>query len=187
MTETQRASWTEFFSRERKRLVGFVRKLIDDAGDREGEDIVQDVIAGLFDRANVLAPIENISAYVYQALRNRVVDRLRSRRTDESLDAELPGDTGLVLADILADIGYDTSGEVERKEINADLSRAMDTLDEKYREIFMATEVHGMTFQELSDDWEVPIGTLLARKSRAIKKLREALLAIDPVHYSRLS
>jgi len=39
MTETQRASWTEFFSRERKRLVGFVRNLIDDAGDREGEDM----------------------------------------------------------------------------------------------------------------------------------------------------
>jgi RNA polymerase sigma factor (sigma-70 family) len=186
MSQKQRASWIEFFSRERKRLVGYVRSLIDDAADREGEDIVQDVALGLFDNADITAPIENLSAYVYQALRNRVVDRLRRRREQNSLDAPLPGESGLVLADILSDLKYDAAGEVDRKEIMRDIEDAIDSLDEKYREIFIATELHGLTFQELSEEWEVPIGTLLARKSRAMKMLRDMLCAIDPVHYSPL-
>jgi RNA polymerase sigma factor (sigma-70 family) len=186
MSKTQRASWTEFFSRERKRLVGYVRSLIEDAGDREGEDIVQEVALGLFDNADIAAPIENLSAYVYQALRNRVVDKLRRRRDLDSLDAPLPGDTGLVLADILADLKFNAAGETERKEIAQDIHYAIESLDDKYREVFIATELNGLSFQELSEAWETPTGTLLARKSRAMKMLREALVEIDRDHYSPL-
>jgi RNA polymerase sigma factor (sigma-70 family) len=186
MSTTQRASWTTFFARERKRLVGYVRSLIDDAGDREGEDIVQEVALGLFDNADITAPIENLSAYVYQALRNRVVDKMRRRKNQESLDAPLSGDGELVLYDILADLKYDAAGESQRKEIGMDIECAIESLDDIYREVFIATEIQGRTFQDLSEDWEVPIGTLLARKSRAMKMLREALVEIDPEHYSPL-
>jgi RNA polymerase sigma factor (sigma-70 family) len=186
MSKTQRASWTEFFSRERKRLVGYVRSLIEDAGDREGEDIVQEVALGLFDNADIAAPIENLSAYVYQALRNRVVDKMRRRRDLDSLDAPLPGDTGLVLADILSDLKFNAEGEPERKEIAQDIHYAIESLDDKYRDIFIATELNGLSFQELSEEWDIPIGTLLARKSRAMKMLRKALVEIDPDHYSPL-
>jgi RNA polymerase sigma-70 factor (ECF subfamily) len=186
MSQTQQASWTDFFSRERKRLVGYVRSLIDDAADREGEDIVQDVALSLFDGADVAAPIENFSAYVYQALRNRVVDKLRSRREHDSLDAPLPGDTGLVLADILSDLKYNAATDAERKEIGRDIEAAVEGLDGSSREIFLATELNGLTFRELSVDWDIPIGTLLARKSRAMKKLRDALCTVDPDHYSPL-
>lgn len=186
MSDNQKSSWTDFFTRERKKLVGYVRSRIDDAADRDGEDIVQDVMTGLFDSPDIGAPIENLAAYVYQALRNRVIDYLRRRKEHESLDADLPGDTGLTLADIMADLKFDSVKELERKEINKDISAAIDMLDEKYKSIFIATELQGMTFQDLSEEWEVPIGTLLARKSRAMKKLREALLSIDSNHYSCL-
>jgi RNA polymerase sigma factor (sigma-70 family) len=186
MNHPQKRTWADFFNRERARLIGYVRSLIRDAAAQEGEDIVQDVIVRVFDKADITAPIENFSAYVYQALRNRVVDYLRRRRDHDSLDAQLPGDTGLMLSDILADVRFDAADDAERKEINRDLSRAIDTLDEKYQSIFVATEIEGLTFQELSDLWDIPIGTLLARKSRAMQKLRETLLEIDPVHYSAL-
>jgi RNA polymerase sigma factor (sigma-70 family) len=189
MTATQHASWVDFFKRERGRLVRYVRSLIDDAADRESEDIVQDVVLGLFEKADVLAPIENFTAYVYQSLRNRVVDAMRrKKRGHDSLDAELPGDAdaGFSLADLLADMSYDVNKEMDRKEINRDLNTAISMLDENHRTIVLATELQGVTFKELSDEWKVPIGTLLARKSRAMKKMKEALLIIDPVHYSSL-
>lgn len=184
MTEAQHRSKADFFRRERGRLVGYVRSLIDDAADRESEDIVQDVVLGLFEKADVSAPIENFAAYVYQSLRNRVIDVFRRRRGQESLDAGIPGDTGLVLADLLADMHYDVDKEMDRREINRDLNAAISMLDENHRTIVVATELQGLTFKELSEEWKVPVGTLLARKSRAMKKLKEALLSIDPVHYS---
>jgi RNA polymerase sigma factor (sigma-70 family) len=186
MGHTSQRSWTEFFSTERSRLIGYVRSLIDDAADRDSEDILQDVIAGILDKPDVTAPIQNIAAYVYQALRNRVVDYMRRKRKNESFDAEPQEGSGRALAEILADLRYDTARESEQKEINRDLNDAIAKLDEYDRDIFIATEFQGMTFQELSDLWEVPIGTLLSRKSRATKKLQKELIRIDPVHYTEL-
>ena len=125
-----------------------------------------------------------MSAYVYQALRNRAVDYIRRRRNNDSLETPLPGDTGLVLADILTDLKYDTASATERKEINRDISSALNMLSADYKAIVISTEIQGQTFQDLSEQWDIPMGTLLARKSRAMQKLREALCAIDPVHYS---
>jgi RNA polymerase sigma factor (sigma-70 family) len=183
MTERQ-ASWIEFLKRERSRLIRYVRNRIDDAADRESEDIVQDVVLGLFEKADISAPVENLAAYVYQSLRNRIIDAMRRRKGGhQSLDAELPGDTGSTLADFIADMAYDIEIELDRKEFNRDLNTALSMLDEKSRSIVVATEVHGLTFKNLSEEWKVPIGTLLAHKSRAMKKLREALVEIDPAHY----
>ena len=61
-------------------MIAYVRRLIDDAAERDSEDIVQDVFLNIFDRADITMPIENAAAYVYQALRNKVIDYLRKRR-----------------------------------------------------------------------------------------------------------
>jgi RNA polymerase sigma factor (sigma-70 family) len=188
MGPTSQRSWTEFFERERSRLVGYVRSLIDDAADRDSEDILQDVIAGILEKPDITGPIQNTAAYVYQALRNRVVDYLRRRKKNESMDAGGESADGgrPALAEILADLKYDAALETERREINRDLNKAIGRLDEYDRDIFIATEFQGLTFQELSDLWDVPIGTLLSRKSRALKKLQKELVTIDPVHYTEL-
>jgi RNA polymerase sigma-70 factor (ECF subfamily) len=70
--QTGKMSIAEFLTSKRKKLISFVHHLIDDAAERDGEDIVQDVALKLLSRADVLMPIETLSAYVYQFLRNRV-------------------------------------------------------------------------------------------------------------------
>jgi len=51
----------------------------------------------------------------------------------------------------------------------------MDRLNINERAVVIATEIEGFTFKELSEMWDVPLGTLLAQKSRALAKLRESL------------
>ena len=45
-------------------------------------------------------------------------------------------------------------------------------------------ELEGKTFHELSDLWGEHIGTLLSRKSRATKQLKEKLSSYHPTHDS---
>lgn len=52
---------------------------------------------------------------------------------------------------------------------------ALDVLDPKQRAVFLATELDGKSFKELSALWDEPIGTLLSRKSRAVKALKKML------------
>jgi DNA-directed RNA polymerase specialized sigma24 family protein len=45
--------------------------------------------------------------------------------------------------------------------------------------VFVATEIDGYTFEELSDELEIPIGTLLSWKHRGVKKLKQIIRPDD--------
>ena len=157
------SAWTDFLRRERKALVGYVRRRIDDAADQDAEDVVQDVIVGLFSRPDPDVPVENLAAYVYQALRNKIVDRFRRRR-----------DT-VPLTDTLAVAGDDPRRTAEKNELLDEIFEAMDGLSAEDKAVILETEFEGKSFRRLAEEWDVPIGTLLARKSRALEKIRKRL------------
>ena len=110
------SKFSEFFQKEYFRLVRYVRRLIDDAADRDAEDIVQDVMLSIFDKADVTIPIENLAAYVYRSLRNKVIDVFRKKKDVVSL------------SDVISEANYDTEREVERKELMDFVFRAVDSL-----------------------------------------------------------
>jgi len=157
---------TDFFRRERMRLVRYVRSLIEDAGDRDAEDIVQDVMLSIFDKADVTIPIENLAAYVYRSLRNKVIDLFRKKQDVVSLD------------EVIVDAGCDTVRDVEKKELIEQIFDAMDSLPPEQRAVLIATEFEDRSYRELSEEWTVPIGTLLARKSRALNKIKQKLTGL---------
>jgi len=160
------SKFSQFFQKEYSRLVRYVRRLIDDAADRDAEDIVQDVMLSLFDKADVTAPIENLAAYVYRSLRNRVIDIFRKK------------EDAVPLPDVIPDAGSDTDQAVEKKELMEMVFRAVDSLPAEQRAVLIATEWEGWSFRELSDKWDTPIGTLLARKSRAVQHVRKKLTGL---------
>jgi RNA polymerase sigma factor (sigma-70 family) len=156
----------EFFKTERRKLVNYVRSRIDDAADRDAEDVVQDVMLNLFDKADISVPVENLTAYIYQALRNRITDLFRKRKEVYSLEK------------VVEDTGCDPGKIVENRDLQDQIFDAISNLNEDERDVLMATEFDDRTFQELSDQWGVPLGTLLARKSRALKKIRKKLMNV---------
>jgi RNA polymerase sigma factor (sigma-70 family) len=170
-----RGDLAEHFGREWRRLSDWVRRRLDDSAEREGEDIVHEVYATLFENPDDLG-IENLSAYVYTALRHKVIDRIRRRRPVVSLDAPLGGELeGMTLSDILPAPFEHPLDSREREEMARALRNALEELDEASRAIVVLTEFEGRTFRELSEEWQVPIGTLLSRKSRALRRLAVAL------------
>jgi RNA polymerase sigma factor (sigma-70 family) len=157
---------TDFFRIERMKLVRYVQSLIEDAGDRDAEDLVQDVMLSIFDRADVTLPIENLAAYVYRSLKNKVIDIFRKKRDVVSLD------------EVVSEAGCDTARDVEQKELIEQIFDAMDSLPPEQRAVLIATEFEGRSYRELSEEWKVPIGTLLARKSRALNKIKLELTGL---------
>ena len=160
------AKLSEFFRTEYSRWVRFVRRRIDDAADRDAEDIVQDVMLNLFDKADFAAPIENLSAYIYQALRNRITDMFRKKKETAFFKE---------LVQLSAD---DTEKVMERKELKGKIYDAIDTLSDDQRAVIIATEFENRSFRELSEEWRIPMGTLLARKSRVLQKIKRELTGL---------
>ena len=81
----------------------------------------------------------------------------------------------LSLSNMILASSMDTASEFEKRELQEKIYQAMDYLNDEEKAVIIATEFDGRSFRELSDAWGVPLGTLLARKSRAIKKIRQEL------------
>ena len=170
---------SEFVLAEYGKLVLYVRRAIADSADREAEDVVQDVIVNLFEKADITIPIENLAAYVYQSLKNRIVDIFRKRAASPqiSLDDNISNgaNEGLSLADVIRDVRSHTASEEEKKEMYTHLYNAIEALNDKEKIVLVATEFEEVPFGKLSRQLRVPMGTLLARKSRAIKKIKNTM------------
>ena len=163
----------EFFRTEYHRLVGFVRRRVDEIAAQDAEDVVHDVAVQIFDRADITVPIENLSAYVYRALQNRIVDYFRKRRSgivkrEYAPEMELPS-----LKQVVESSGYDSAPEVRQMEIAHDLYSLLDGLGDEERNLIIATDIEGHTFGHLSRIWNIPVNTLLSRKSRALNKIQQ--------------
>ena len=166
--------WETLYDTERPRLLGWVTRRYGARGSQDAEDVVQDVFVNLLDHA--LHPIENLAAYAYSALNHRITDLFRGKAR-QTLSFEDLEDTlgGHALDRILEDPGLSVEAAADRKETLDEVRRAVAQLPEDQRAVLVATEIEGRTFQELSQEWDEPLGTLLSRKHRAIQRLKRTL------------
>jgi RNA polymerase sigma factor (sigma-70 family) len=170
----QRNQLGELIGREYRKMVNYVRGLVATAAEMDAEDFVQDVLLSILEKADPELPLENLAAYVYRSLRNRVVDFFRSRRPHVTLEAP-PGSDGGGLQAVLHDLHPDALKRLAAAEMEAELYRALEALKPVERGVIVANELEGVSFKALSRDWDMPVNTLLSHKARGMEKLRKNL------------
>ena len=151
---------TAALQRDYGRLVGFVgSRLPASIQDHDPEDVLSDVVLRLLERADLLAEVENVTAYLFTALGHRIVDLFRRKREQPLPDHD----------------DATTAAAPEDVQQRLEISQALSVLSTAERAVWLAVELDGISFRELAQLWDVPIGTLLSRKSRATKALRRLL------------
>jgi RNA polymerase sigma factor (sigma-70 family) len=164
----------EVFVREKSRFLSYVGRRLADLTGLDAEDILSEVTYNLLRRADVVGEVENLSAYIYRSLANRITDHQRQSVPEvpaiESPDPEQPA-----LAVLPPDSRPRPDEQIQQAELSRRLRLAIDALSPPERAVWIATEIEGQSFRELAEEWEEPIGTLLSRKSRATEKLRKLL------------
>jgi len=159
---------------ERTKFIQYVRRKVTGISQMDAEDIVADVIFNIYNKVDFQHHIENLIAYMYRSIRNKIVDHLRQSRPVLSLD-KIDESTGMSWVENMIDPNGDIEMNLQKKEFREYFFAALMKLEPKQRAIWIATEIEGYTFKELSKKWGEPIGTLLSRKSRATKSLKYML------------
>ena len=162
--------------REGGRLRNFIRRRVLDAA--EAEDILQEVLYELVAAHRLMQPIEQAGAWLMRVARNRIIDRFRKKRAEPFSNSTLLVDDdeeGGALEDLLPSIEPGPEGEVIRQVLLEQVEEALDYLPPEQREVFIAHELEGASFKDLSARWGVSVNTLLSRKRYAILALREQL------------
>jgi len=65
---------------------------------------------------------------------------------------------------------------LSRSESRDALAHALDRLPPEFREVIVLREVEGLSYKEISEVVDVPVGTVMSRLSRARKRLQQALV-----------
>lgn len=165
----------DLITRERKKLVGYVKTLLRETGSMDAEDLVQDVVLRLLERRNSANSIENTSAYLYRSLRNRVIDYQRAQKPVQSADTPL-SESGETLLDLLKDYRPDALELLQTEQGKIELFEALDRLSEIEKQVVIAHELEGTSFKHMTNAWSIPQNTLISHKSRAMQKLRKYFL-----------
>ncbi|MCK8479642.1 RNA polymerase sigma factor [Psychroserpens algicola] len=160
-----------FFNEEYSSLKSYVSSNLKASVNKDAEDIIQDVALKLFTSADRYSPINNVAGFVYRAIRNKIIDVMRSSKRphvsyDTQNEAKLTELTHLI---------YDTASDIYPEQMKQELKNAIINLKPNYKHIIIAIDFEGYTYKEIEKETGVPIGTLMSRRHRAISLLYKTL------------
>jgi RNA polymerase sigma factor (sigma-70 family) len=185
VSDAARAAWmtdqdrqiAEAVRRERGRLRGFIRRRVPDEGDVE--DILQEVFYELVEAYRLMKPVEQVGAWLFRVARNRIADLFRRRRPQPAGEgASTALEEGSFLLAELPSPDGGPEADLARGVLLEELAAALEELPAKQRDAFVAHEIDGRSFKEISAETGVGVSTLLSRKHHAVLHLRRRLRAI---------
>lgn len=156
--------------RERGRLLSFILRTVRDAAD--AEDVLQEALYELVTAFRLRRPVEHTGAWLKRVARNRIIDRFRSG-TPQIAAADPEDEQGAETLLPSAEDGPEAA--LLRELMMRELELALEELPQEQREVFIAHEIEGASFKELSARWGVGVNTLLSRKRYAVLRLRARL------------
>ncbi|MEI7529839.1 MAG: sigma-70 family RNA polymerase sigma factor [Elusimicrobiota bacterium] len=165
--------------RHKAAVYGYLLRLTGrhDAAD----DLFQEVFLKLVRRPGAYSEREKFKAWLFTVARNAAMDYFRregSRRALTSSEGDAPagGEDGAAgVLDAAASPEPGPHEILENKALGERIGRALERLSPDQREIFYLRHYSELSFKEIAGLLELPIGTVLARMSRAAALLRKEL------------
>jgi RNA polymerase sigma factor (sigma-70 family) len=164
------------FQKDRKRLFDFIRRRVP--SKEEAEDILQEVFYQFTRNVYQLAPIGQVTSWLFRVARNKITDSYRKQKTS-SLDSRdfsnAEENENLSLLNHFYDANDDPEKEMARNLIWDELYEALDALPPAQREVFILHEIEGRDFKEIAEQTGEAVNTLISRKRYAVLYLRKRL------------
>ncbi|MEN1967975.1 RNA polymerase sigma factor SigW [Lentibacillus sp. N15] len=141
----------------------------------EAEDVAQEVFIRAYINIDSYDEKWKFSTWLYRIATNLSIDRLRKRKPDYYLDAEIKGTQGLTMySHVQADYRLPEE-EVEGLEIQRYIHKEIYALPPKYRAIIILRYLEEFPLKEISEILNMPIGTVKTRIHRGREALRKKL------------
>ena len=165
-------AFEELYARFRERLMCFCKQYV--RNEVEAEDIVHDIFLKLWETRHFLNPELSFSGYVHTMAKNHISDKFRH------FDVHSRFAQNILINQI------DVTTETEDSIINNDyielLNEWTERLPPKQKEIFRLSHIEGLTYQEISELLQTPVGNVRKQVSRASKKMKNLLSLHTDIH-----
>jgi RNA polymerase sigma-70 factor (ECF subfamily) len=170
IAQEDRQAFGVFYDRYSNVLFSTALRILNDR--TEAADVTQDVFLQIWNKSGTYDPaLGKPFHWAMTLIRNKAIDRLRSRKRRyefmEELAGELSGDAFNLVDD-----------DVFSHEKASLIRVAVETLPLEQRQAIEMAFLGGMTQEQISQQLQQPLGTIKARIRRGMLKLRENLKGV---------
>lgn len=155
----------DFFGAEYYSLKAYVNARLRTGAENDAEDVLQDVALKLFSGADRYSPIDNVAAFVYHSIRNKIIDIMRRNKRNSPPEK----------LNEAREAGTTDMEEADPEALEAALLSHIKDLKPVYREVILAIDFEGYSYKDLSRESGIPEGTLMSRRHRAISLLYQKM------------
>ncbi len=144
--------------------------------EADAEDMVQELFVRLLEKIGSYEHQGKFEHWLFRVAANLSRDRLRHKaRTGPILSLQHVTHDELELGDTLAADGPEPDGRMQQAQQMDALQKALSQLPPPDREIILMRHYGGMSFKELAEHFNLPLGTALAKVHRGLKKLQKLM------------
>jgi RNA polymerase sigma-70 factor (ECF subfamily) len=160
------AAFEQIFRSYYARLVSFAFARL--GSQALAEEMVQEVFLQIWTRREQWVVERSLAAYMFRAVRNRVLNSRRSIRLEIDYATSAACEIELGSAE-------PADGRLRDAEIGAALAHALALLPERPRQVFMLSRRQGLSYAEISDVLGIALKTVEMHMGRALAQLRISL------------
>ena len=164
-------AYIELVNRYKDKLINFIFNYLGDL--ESSEDVVQETMIKLYQKKHYYKEIAKFSTWLYTIAKNLANTELRKRKQRK---------TTLLSQFSKDDKTYDLPSndpepgqEIQTDIVNKIIRDAVDQLSEKFKIVIVLRDIQGLSYEDISEIINVPIGTVKSRINRARLQLQVEL------------
>ena len=165
LIEGDEDAFCELYAAYKNRLIYFAMRFLK---SREyAEDIFQDAFAVVWQGRRFINPDASFSAYLYTIVRNRILNQLRDLSNQDKLREQILSQA----------VNYtnETKDEIIANDLRQFISRALQQLTPRQREIFQMSRERQMSHREIAEVLGISVNTVQDSISISLRTLRTYL------------
>jgi len=149
------------------------------SSQQEAEDLVQETMLKAFRFADKYQPGTNLRAWLFRILNTSAINRYRKQATHPT-PTPLPEGEDFYLYNRIRDLSgqelnVGAEEEVLSKYLDEDVYNALQDLPPNFRMPVVLADIEGLSYKEIAEALQIPIGTVMSRISRARRQLQRSL------------
>lgn len=166
-------AFREFIRLHGEKAYNFALRLA--GSDADARDLVQEAFARAFEHRDRYDASRPFDAWLCRILHNIYLDGVRRQehKLNVSLDAPVPEDAGS-WEEAIAGRDEDPSEQAVRRESQALMQRALESLPLQYRAAVMLCDVDGLSYEQIGEIMSCPAGTVRSRIHQGRVLLKKA-------------
>lgn len=145
---------------------------------QEAEDIAQEAFVRAYTNLHTFDQKRKFSTWLFRIATNLCIDRIRKKKPDYYLDAEVAGTEGLDMYSQIAADEQLPEEQLEQLEMQERIQYEISRLPEKYRSVIVLKYIEELSLQEIGEILDMPLGTVKTRIHRGREALRKQLSSL---------